>query len=175
MSRAEGKTPIQELSDEHVVIMDGLEMVRAAMSVVEQTKRQTPARTWETLQQAVASLAREFDKHLLKEEEALFPAVEAHLGAEGGPTEVMRMEHEDLREGMWELRRLVGESEAPEGVYEQLGETTEALGNLLVEHTHTEHHIFFPMAEALLTDAERTEMAQKFRRIEEEQEGRRSG
>jgi hemerythrin-like domain-containing protein len=84
------------------------------------------------------------------------------------------MEHEDLRESLWELRRLVGESEAPEGVYEQLGETTETLGNLLVEHTHTEHHIFFPMAEALLTDAERTEMAQKFGRIEEEQGGRRS-
>lgn len=43
------------------------------------------------------------ERHIVAEEEILFPAFESLTGIEGGPTQVMRMEHVELRKLMREV------------------------------------------------------------------------
>ena len=103
MGKTEDRTPFQQSSDEHVVIMDRLEVLRNASIAAGVGRGEMPSGAWDTLEEAMDSLAQGLEVHLLKEEEALFPAVEVHLRAQSRPTGVMRMEHEDLRENLGEL------------------------------------------------------------------------
>lgn len=169
MERTKDRTPFQQLSDEHIVIMDRLEALRNAVIAAGVEQGEGPSGALDTLGEAMDSLARKLEVHLVKEEAALFPAVEVHLGAHSRPVVVMRMEHEDLRENLVELQTLVAESRTSGWIHGQLGRALDQTGDLLVQHTHTEHHIFLPMAEALLDEAQVRQMAEKFREIERRQ------
>lgn len=52
---------------------------------------------WEVADQHFLAFANETLLHFKKEEEALFPAFEAQTGMTQGPTQVMRYEHEQVR------------------------------------------------------------------------------
>ena len=49
-----------------------------------------------SLQYRIAPLAFSLDAHANLEDELLFTALEPHLGAQGGPLAVMRMEHDQI-------------------------------------------------------------------------------
>jgi hemerythrin-like domain-containing protein len=117
--------------------------------------------------------------HSRKEDDAFFPAIEAVIGAEGGPTAVMRAEHQDihaqgelLRRTLHELkevehpgivaggerlRTLVNES----GSASALRATAEELVQLLDAHFDKEEQILFPMARSLLDERTLSEVAAK--------------
>ncbi len=108
----------------------------------------------ELLETADANAAREawqaFDtgmrRHFAMEEEVLFPAFEARSGmGRGGPTAMMRMEHQQMR-----------------GLLDQIGEAMEAgnaqeamdIGDTLLmmtqQHNVKEEGMLYPMAENML-------------------------
>jgi hemerythrin-like domain-containing protein len=89
--------------------------------------------------------------HHGKEEELLFPALEAvGVGREGGPIGVMLAEHERGREYVREARGYIG---------------------LLDQHIYKEDNVLFPLAEKLLSEAKQAELASGFERIEVEKIG----
>jgi len=79
--------------------------------------------------------------HFAAEEEVLFPAFEASTGMRSGPTQVMRMEHEELRFLLEDLVVAVSEKDA-DGVRGH----GEALLILLQQHNLKEENILYPMA-----------------------------
>lgn len=84
-------------------------------------------------------------RHFAREEDVLFPAFEARTGMSGGPTQVMRMEHQQMRDtldGMAEaLRGRNGDG------YLGLSET---LLMLMRQHNIKEERILYPMADNAL-------------------------
>lgn len=52
---------------------------------------------WPKAKEDFDAFCKEFERHLTMEESVLFPAFDAKTGMEGGPTYVMRSEHQQMR------------------------------------------------------------------------------
>lgn len=92
-----------------------------------------------------AEFARAMERHLAFEEQALFPAVEEATGQQAGPTQVMRLEHAQMRTLFQEMAQALTSPEAQR--YLGLSET---LLILLQQHNMKEEHILYQLADATL-------------------------
>jgi iron-sulfur cluster repair protein YtfE (RIC family) len=107
---------------------------------------------WAAAGRALSQFRGALEAHFGAEEQVLFPAFERMLGNDGGsgPTQVMRMEHAQMRE-------LVGQIVAAHDGKDPdafLG-AAETLLIMLQQHNMKEENILYPMCErALSTDAE---------------------
>ena len=159
--------PIEHLLQEHRDIMAQVADLRAAV-------RDLAARGEAAVPPALPVLGRighlmetQLALHAQKEDDALFPAVEAIFGAEGTPTAQMRVEHKDihaqgelLRRTLHELNEVHSKIEAQSAqllaLAERGGSATSLLANgreiieLLDMHFTKEEQILFPMAENVL-------------------------
>jgi hemerythrin-like domain-containing protein len=160
--------PIEHLLDEHRAIMAQIADLRKAAADLA-------ARGDAALPEALPVLGRighmletQLALHAKKEDEALFPALEAVIGAESGPTYVMRMEHKEIH-GQGELLRRtlheLNEVEHPQieaggaqlrelaakgGSAGSIRANAEEIIRLLDMHFGKEEQILFPMAENIL-------------------------
>ncbi len=116
-----------------------------------------------TLQTLGAMLASALAPHAHIENEVLFPSIEERIGV-GGPTTVMRMEHEHI-EGMLarlqEIRELTQAHDEIEGALARLpgldnaDEARRLVRDVLFaahEHFAKEENVLFPMAEQMLDE-----------------------
>ena len=83
--------------------------------------------------------------HLEMEEKILFPAFEAATGMRGGPTNVMRSEHTQMRAVLTEMERRMSTGDL-DGLLDQ-GDT---LLMLIQQHNAKEEGMLYPMAEQAL-------------------------
>lgn len=129
-------------------------------------------------------MATQLAQHARKEDEALFPAIEAVIGAEGGPTQGMRLEHQEIHGQGEVLRKTLYELNAVEhpkieaggaklrelavsgGSAETLKANAEEIIRLLDMHFDKEEQILFPMAEALLDEATLTAVARRMEALQ---------
>ena len=100
-------------------------------------------------------VARDFDdynnsveRHLVMEEQVLFPAFEAATGNTEGPTVIMRMEHEQMR-GLLKVLKTCLESQDQQ----QFLGLTETLMMLTQQHNMKEEQMMYPMADQALSDS----------------------
>ena len=95
--------------------------------------------SWRTFQSGLS-------KHLRMEEDVLFPAFEQATGmAEGGPTFVMRSEHDQMR-GLLEQMNATANG----GDHDELVDLGDTLLMLIQQHNQKEEHMLYPMAERAL-------------------------
>jgi hemerythrin-like domain-containing protein len=83
--------------------------------------------------------------HFAMEEDVLFPAFETHTGMVSGPTQVMRMEHAQMRELIEEMARAVAAGDR--NGYLGLSET---LNMLMQQHNLKEENMLYPMSDQVL-------------------------
>jgi len=83
--------------------------------------------------------------HLSMEEELLFPAIEQATGMSGGPTDVMRMEHEQMRGVLDQMSAAVDDHD-----FQQLLDLGDTLLILVQQHNEKEEGMLYPMAEEAL-------------------------
>jgi len=102
---------------------------------------------WVELRSAFERFVKESERHFAKEEQVLFPRAEETMGAHGGPTAVMRMEHEQMRALIDRLNTMIGD----ENKTGFLGET-ETLLVLMQQHNMKEEQILYPMIGELVGD-----------------------
>lgn len=96
---------------------------------------------------------REYDKHKLREENALFPFLEKHGVSQ--PPAIMWMEHDQQRERIKSLGSLLEEAEEDFGrVKGELLSHLEALGQMVDKHFYKEEKILFPTALKLISGDE---------------------
>ena len=100
---------------------------------------------WATADSAVAHFDAQMKAHFAAEEEVLFPAFEAATGMTGGPTQMMRYEHEQMRALLGQLGTTCAarDSEGYSGV-------AETLLTLLQQHNMKEENILYPMCDQAL-------------------------
>ncbi|EDP74736.1 hemerythrin domain-containing protein [Hydrogenivirga sp. 128-5-R1-1] len=87
--------------------------------------------------------------HFEKEEEVLFPEFEERTGMTMGPTQVMRMEHNQARELLERLGRAVEEKNKDEFL-----SAGESLMILIQQHNMKEEQILYPMTDQNLPSDE---------------------
>ena len=176
--------PITHLLDEHALIMNEMAALRRAAAELAGRGDTAVPDVLPVLRRIGEILETQLAWHARKEEDALFPAMERVIGAEG-PTAVMRMEHEEihgqgrlLRATLRELnevehprieasRERLRLSMAEGGSAEVFREISEQILHLLDMHFHKEEQILFPMAQRLLEPAVLDEVAAAISALEE--------
>lgn len=89
--------------------------------------------------------AAALERHFKMEEEVLFPRFEESTGMTGGPTEVMRSEHAQMRLLLEDLAEAVGNRDS-EGYLGQ----AETLLIIMQQHNVKEEQMLYPMADESL-------------------------
>ncbi len=93
---------------------------------------------WDTTYQAFNAFIQVMERHFGVEEEALFPAFEEATGILAGPTEMMRMEHQQMRNLFTEMREAVEQQDTED----YLG-AAETLLIMMQQHNMKEEQILY--------------------------------
>lgn len=150
--------PTQILSDEHRIIERVLDAVQRLTLA---PARQNVAR-WQKALDFIRHFADQC--HHCKEEQVLFPALEAHgIPTEGGPVGMMLLEHEEgrslVRAMMDALARIeAGDDSAEAGLFDSAGQYL----RLLREHIQKEDEVLFRMADEVIPADEQKRLLQEF-------------
>ncbi|MBI3525630.1 MAG: hemerythrin domain-containing protein [Betaproteobacteria bacterium] len=100
---------------------------------------------WTECDAACEQFSRQLLAHFDAEESLLFPAFESASGMREGPTQVMRLEHGQMRQLLGQLgaARLARDAETFAGV-------AETLLILMQQHNMKEENILYPMCDRVL-------------------------
>lgn len=112
---------------------------------------------WTALAADVEAFLTSMRQHFGMEEDVLFPAFEERTGMTMGPTQMMRMEHEQMRDLFEAMESAVREQDKDEF----LGQA-ETLLIMMQQHNMKEEQILYPMVDRALT-GEETEILDKMR------------
>ena len=102
---------------------------------------------WDTASQAFNEFIQAMERHLGIEEQELFPAFEEATGVQTGPTEMMRMEHDQMR-GLFAEMKIAMEQKNSE---DYLG-TADTLLIMMQQHNMKEEQMLYNMMDQHLTD-----------------------
>ncbi len=100
---------------------------------------------WVGAERHFKHFATALEAHFGTEETRLFPAFEAATGMTHGPTQMMRMEHTDMREQLDDMRAALTGRDADAYAGE-----SETLLILMQQHNMKEENILYPMCDGHL-------------------------
>lgn len=100
---------------------------------------------WDSAHDLFGRFQAAMARHLAREENVLFPAFESGTGNSMGPTQIMRMEHRQIRDLIQNMARAVADSN--QNSYLGLSET---LCMLLQRHNLKEETMLYPMSDQVL-------------------------
>ena len=96
--------------------------------------------------------AAELETHFAREESILFPQFEAATGSMGGPTRMMRMEHEQMRSLVNEINKAATSKDKVKDKDQFLG-LSETLMITMQQHNMKEEQMLYPMIDQSLPDS----------------------
>ena len=91
--------------------------------------------------------AAELEKHFLREENILFPEFEVQTGSVGGPTQMMRIEHEQMRALVNEINKAADDKDS-----DQFLGLCETLMMTMQQHNMKEEQMLYPMIDHSMPD-----------------------
>ena len=146
-------SPLAPLAEDHVVALAKMAALDTATTAIAACG--TSADTLAVLADFRSFLDGPITRHFKQEEVALFPPLEAVIGSEGGPTAVMRHEHQELYGSFDEFRRLASEAASvPLGATPasalELQRVARQIGSYLGQHIHKEDSVLLPMCHRFL-------------------------
>lgn len=162
--------PILALKDEHRVIERMLKILEAIAQRLE-GGQEVSSQVLERCLDFIRSFADSC--HHGKEEDLLFPALEAHgIPKGGGPIGVMLVEHNEGRKFVAALADALQMYESsPEQARGGLVENARGYARLLAQHIPKEDNILYPMAEQALSEAEKGRLLASFEEVERDRIG----
>ena len=111
--------------------------------------------------QLFAEYKAQLERHIAWEEEILFPLFEQRTGLTGGgPTAVMRLEHEEIKQHLAAIELKLGQNEVA------TAEDEAALLAVLEPHNLKEESILYPMIDKLTTEAERRGIFARIKQVQ---------
>ena len=100
------------------------------------------------------SFKSELERHIIWEEDILFPVFERKTGIkDGGPTSVMRMEHIQIKNHLQEIKRKLHAKIIQDPCKEEV-----ALFKVLELHNQKEENILYPSIDKLTSEQEKKQM-----------------
>lgn len=94
----------------------------------------------------MVEFAANLETHFRTEEEILFPAFEGATGMTGGPTQMMRFEHAQMRELVAQMTSALESGDA-----DTFGGAAETLLILMQQHNMKEENMLYPMCDQHLS------------------------
>ncbi len=102
---------------------------------------------WDTAQRSFNEFLQAMERHLGIEEQELFPAFEKETGIISGPTEMMRMEHDQMRSLFSEMKDAMEQQDSDD----YLG-AAETLLILMQQHNMKEEQILYNIMDQRLPE-----------------------
>jgi hemerythrin-like domain-containing protein len=164
------ESPTEILKEEHRVIERMLKILNVACEKLEKGEHVL----LDIFKRAIDFIRVFADRcHHGKEEEILFSLIERRgISKEGGPTEVMRKEHDQGRGFVKALAEAVEKYEqGKEDAKTTIIENAKSYTRLLARHIPKEDNILYPLADKMLTPQDRKELLKEFEKIEKERIG----
>ena len=107
------------------------------------------------------SFKSELERHIIWEEDILFPVFERKTGIkDGGPTSVMRIEHIEIKKYLQEIKRKLHVKKIQDPCKEEV-----ALFKLLESHNQKEENILYPGIDNLTSEQEKDQMIKQISAI----------
>ncbi len=116
---------------------------------------------WAAAKKSFEIFSQAMEHHFAMEEKVLFPDFERASGSTAGPSQVMRMEHQQIRELLTGMAAATAEKNRDDF----LG-TAETLLILMQQHNAKEEQMLYPMCDNLLGD-KRDEVLKRMIAIQE--------
>lgn len=132
---------------------------RTCDDLFEQAEASVAQKDWDSARSLFGRFQAAMLRHLLMEEDVLFPAFEACTFNSMGPTHVMRMEHAQMRRLMQDMACTVADSD--HGRYLGL---SDALYLMMHQHNKKEEVMLFPMLDRML-GSERADLIHSMKAI----------
>jgi len=110
---------------------------------------------WDKAGNLFSDFSASMERHLGKEEDVLFPAMEESMGPGMGPVQVMRAEHENMRRLFSEIRGDITQQQS-----EHCLGLIDTLLMLIQQHNLKEENMLYAMADQILADEHDDVMAQ---------------
>lgn len=102
-------------------------------------------KNWDSARSLFERFQTAMAHHLTMEEDVLFPAFESHTGMRSGPTQIMRMEHAQMRDLLQDMARAMADTN-----YSRYLGLSETLNMLMQQHNLKEENMLYPMADQVL-------------------------
>ena len=131
-------TIIEYMTGQHRSCDDNFAAAEAAVS----------EQNWGEAENQWGLFCNNLEVHLNNEEETLFPQFEQVTGSTGGPTSIMRLEHQQMREMVVSMTDALQAKDCDE--YLGLSET---LMILMQQHNMKEEQMLYPMTQQALPDS----------------------
>ncbi len=158
------KKPTEILKEEHQNVLQKLDALEEVISHLDKKEEISPK-----LKELASFFETDFWIHFTKEEEALFPEIEKFIPREGGPTGMMLVEHEDLRNTNREFQPVIydylGDSGSAE-IKRMIQEYGSHFIGVLRQHIDKEDNILFMMADMHLDQTQMDKVVKLFHEIE---------
>jgi len=107
------------------------------------------------------SFKSELERHIIWEEDILFPVFERKTGIkDGGPTSVMRIEHIEIKKYLQEIKRKLHVKKIQDPCKEEV-----ALFKVLESHNQKEENILYPGIDKLTSEQEKEQMIKQMSAI----------
>jgi len=154
--------PISILMEEHKIMLQIEEKLSTIANKVQQVSDISYVSEEIHHLEHIAKDFVDSEKHYLREENVLFPNLEKRGITE--PPSVMWMEHNQIREKKKQLSHLIENYNTIgfQDFKKKLGETVEALNNLLPSHFFKENSILFPTALRVIANEEWKDIRREF-------------
>ncbi len=154
---------LKQLKSEHPPLLDKLEVLLGLCTSVE--KDDNPVEAFAKLRPAVIEFFNELEPHSEREEGVLFEMMAAYIGREMGPIAVMEYEHDRAKSliGAFLGNTENGHGHHTEEMMKQDAILVKQAYFTLVDHFSKEENVLFLMAERMLTEAEKQELAERIR------------
>ncbi|WP_235615862.1 hemerythrin domain-containing protein [Brevibacillus reuszeri] len=155
--------PLQKLKEEHRSLGEKINRLAGLAKELGQSAEPSCTKRLTELHEIASSFLMELDKHFRCEEERLFPILGGYIGRDMGPIAVMEYEHRQAKEHISLFLRLV-----EKGRRNEQEEITTALHHLrisveiLLQHFFKEENVLLPMADHLLSDADKAQLQRLF-------------
>ena len=107
------------------------------------------------------SFKSELERHIIWEEDILFPVFERKTGIkDGGPTSVMRIEHIEIKKYLQEIKRKLHVKKIQDPCKEEV-----AIFKVLESHNQKEENILYPGIDKLTSEQEKEQMIKQMSAI----------
>ena len=122
---------------------------RRCDEVFSELEKKVLQKDFDGLDSAFRAFQNDFLTHFKMEEAVMFPDIEMRTGMQGGPTQVMRMEHEQMRQVIAQMG-----ADLQQGDYDHFLGLAETFIILVQQHNMKEEQILYNMADQILADVE---------------------
>lgn len=161
--------PLQQLINEHPSLLEKMADFNQIVLEHENKSEENWNKVIEILYDKLTIFIKELEPHSDREENILFEMLVPYIGRETGPIAQMEYEHDLAKKN---LKQFIEKTELLNSQQKEMNkqEASELFEHLktvyttLTDHFMKEENILFPLAEQTLTDDEKQELEQKFKK-----------